>query len=505
MSEFLLPKGYRNTDVIQKRLLNSPEDLFIRRGQNRALKLFHEMAARVPAYQDFLSKNNINPSSIRNAEDMGRVPTIDKDNYLRAYPKEQMCWDGDFGRGRWTISTTSGSTGKPYYFPREASQDWQYAIMADLYLRNNFQIQSKTTLYIVAFPMGAWIGGLFTYEALRLIADSAGYDLSIITPGIHKQGVIDAVKELGDSFDQIIIGAYAPFLKDILDDGKQEGIDWKKYDLGFVFSAEAFSESFRDYVIDVSAPEDIYRFSLNHYGTVDQGTLAHETPESVYIRRRLIQDDKLDLIFPEKHRQPTFAQYNPELFYFEQEENNLICSSYSGLPLVRYNLKDYGGIITKKDVYSVLTEAGIDIKAGLLKAGIAKGRWNLPFIYIYERDDFSVSYYSFLIYPDTVRRALLGQEASLLSTGKFSMHSDYGSRGRQHLKIHIELRKGVVENENIKMKLRDIIHEKLTKESSEYTETFKEVGEVVKPLVELWGYEHAEHFKSGSKQQWVKK
>lgn len=505
MSELLLPKGYREAGVIQKRLLDSSEDMFIRRGRNRALKLFHEMARRVPAYQDFLSKNNVSPSSIREAEDLGKVPIIDKDNYLRAYPREELCWDGDFGRGRRTISTTSGSTGKPYYFPREASQDWQYAVMAELYLRKNFSIQDKTTLYIVAFPMGAWIGGLFTYEALRIVADRGGYDLSVITPGIYKQGVIDAVKELGDSFDQIIIGAYAPFLKDILDDGKHEGIDWGKYDLGFVFSAESFSENFRDYVIDMTSPDDIYRFSLNHYGTVDQGTLAHETPESIFIRRRLVQEDRLDLLFPQKHRQPTLAQYNPELFYFEQEENNLICSSYSGLPLVRYNLQDYGGIVTKKDAYSALSAAGIDIEGELSAAGIAKDRWNLPFIYIYERDDFSVSYYSFLIYPETIRRALLALEASSVSTGKFSMHSDYGNRGRQHLTIHVELKKGSTESEEIKARLKDIIHEKLLKESSEYAETYKQIGEVVKPIIELWDYEHDEHFRPGGKQKWVKK
>ena len=503
MSKLLLPRGYSKAEVIQKRLLKDSEDLFVRRGQKRALRLFHEMASRVPAYQDFLSKNNVNPVSVRSTEDLGKVPTIDKDNYLRSYPREQLCWDGDFGRGRRTISTTSGSTGKPYYFPREASQDSQYAAMAELYLRANFSIQDKTTLYIVAFPMGAWIGGLFTYEALRIVADR-GYDLSVITPGIHKQGVIDAVKELGDSFDQIIIGAYAPFLKDILDDGKHAGIDWSKYDLGFVFSAEAFSENFRDYVIGVTAPDDIYRFSLNHYGTVDQGTLAHETPESIFIRRRLIQENKLGLLFPEKHRQPTFAQYNPELFYFEQEGNNLICSSYSGLPLFRYNLKDYGGLVTKNDTYATLSKAGIDIETELSAADI-KHRWNLPFIYIYERDDFSVSYYSFLIYPDTVRRALLRQKASSLSTGKFSMHTDYGSTGRQHLKIHVELRRDVQEDEDIKVALRDIIHEKLLKESSEYAETYNQVGEVVKPLIELWDYEHDEHFKPGGKQKWVRK
>lgn len=504
MSKLLLPRGYRNAELLQQKLNTYPESYFIKRGGKRALKLFHEMAARVPAYKDFLSGHGVDSRTVKTLEDFKKVPTIDKDNYLRKYTKEQLCWDGDFGHGRWTISTTSGSTGKPYYFPREASQDWQYAMMAELYLRNNFSIQDKTTLYVVAFPMGAWIGGLFTYEALRIIADHGVYDLSVITPGINKQEVINAVKELGGSYDQVIIGAYAPFLKDILDDGKREGLDWDSYNLGFIFSAEAFSENFRDYVIRMTGPDNENKFSLNHYGTVDQGTLAHETPESIFIRRKLVKSNQLDLLFPEKHRQPTFAQYNPEMFYFEQEGSNLLASSYSGIPLVRYDLKDYGGIISKKSVYSILSKNGIDIDSELTGAGITND-WNLPFLYVYERNDFSVSYYSFLVYPDTIRRALHQDEVSDAATGKFNMHADYDESGRQLLVVNIELKHSIDKNSDLAVKLQNIIHDRLLKESSEYNETFKQVGEVVKPVIKLWDYEDPLHFKPGGKQKWVKK
>lgn len=500
----VIPRGYKNIKRLQKRLNNYPEDYFYKKGEQRSLKLFKEMARHVPAYKDFLKKQGVNPKHIKNTADFSKIPPIDKDNYLRKYDKKQLCWRGNFGHGRWTVSTTSGSTGKPYYFPRQASQDWQYALTADLYLRQNFSIQNKKTLYIVAFPMGAWIGGVFTYEALRILADQSNYDLSIITPGIHKQEVINAVKELGDSFDQIIIGAYAPFLKDILDDGKREGVNWEKYSLGFIFSAEAFSESFRDYVADITEPKDIYSFSLNHYGTVDQGTLAHETPESVLIRRRLVAGKQLNVLFPEKTRQPTFAQYNPELFYFEQENDNLLCSTYSGLPLFRYDLKDYGGLISKKEVYSKLLGSGIDIEQEYSTLQL-KNRWNLPFLYIYERNDFSVSYYSFLIYPDSVRRALHDKEIVQAVSGKFSMLSDYDKKGRQLLHIHIETKSNVSKSVTLKTKLQTVIHNKLLEESSEYNETYKQVGEVVKPVIELWDYESPVHFNSGGKHKWVKK
>ncbi len=505
MNKLLLPAGYQDIPSLQARLSQEPEESWHKRGQDRALELFQAMASRVPAYQDFLKARNFSPSQVRDIGDFYTIPVVDKDNYLRKYPYEMLCWDGEFAQKRWVISTTSGSTGQPFYFPRQASQDWQYAMMAELYLRSNFSIHSRSTLYIVAFPMGAWIGGLFTYEALKIVADHGDYSLSIITPGIHKQEVINAVKQLGHQFDQVIIGAYAPFLKDILDDGVRQGIEWADYHLGVVFSAEAFSENFRDYVIGMTGSREPLKATLNHYGTVDLGTMAHETPESILIRRTLLQSNQLDALFPEKTQQPTLAQYNPELFYFEAEDHNLLCSAYSGLPLVRYNLKDYGGILPRGELQDRLSRAGVDTPTLAQEQGISDTLWNLPFVYIYERNDFSVSYYAFLVYPDTIRRALEDSELAQIVTGKFTMLVEYDDTGRQRLHINIEGKSGISPSDDTAQHLQEILHTSLQAESSEYRETAKTVGEVVKPLVKLWEYEDPTYFKPGTKQKWVKK
>ncbi|MHB1865369.1 MAG: phenylacetate--CoA ligase family protein [Candidatus Saccharimonadales bacterium] len=505
MSYLLLPKGYRNAELLQSRLHSEQEIKWQRRGERRALKLFHEMALRVPAYRDFLASRKFSPNRVKNINDFALIPPIDKDNYLRKYEKHMLCWDGNFSHGQWVISSTSGSTGNPYYFPREASQDWQYAITAELYLRSNFNIQDRSTLYIVAFPMGAWIGGLFTYEAIKIISQNSSYDLSVITPGIHKQEVINAVKQLGHHFDQIIIGAYAPFLKDILDDGRRAGVHWEKYNVGFIFSAEAFSERFRDFVIEECKVDNPLKSTLNHYGTVDLGTMAHETPESILIRRKLVEGAKLKLLFPESNRQPTFAQYNPELFYFEEVSNNLYCTAYSGLPLVRYDLKDYGGVIKGKDVHSKLMNGGIHIDKLIAESKISDTIWNLPFVYVYERNDFSVSYYSFLIYPDTIRRALQSIELKKHVTGKFSMQSDYDKDGRQRLHVHVETKYGVIHEDSLNALIKKSLHDVLVKESSEYREVSRIIGDDAKPIVYLWDYEDPTHFKSGVKQRWVVK
>ena len=501
----LLPKGYRNAELLHRRLQHESETRWHHRGANRALQQFFAMSDRVPAYRDFLKSQNFSPRSVQGIADFKRIPIADKDNYLRKYPREMLCWDGKFAQGQWVISSSSGSTGNPYYFPRERTQDSQYAITAELYLRSNFQIHRHSTLYIVAFPMGAWIGGLFTYEALKMVVEYGNYNMSIVTPGIHKQEVINAVKQLGSSFDQIIIGAYAPFLKDILDDGKREGVEWEKYKLGFVFSAEAFTEKFRDYVLKTTGITDPFTRTLNHYGTADLGTMAHETPESILIRRTLVEKDSLTTLFPESKRQPTFAQYNPELFYFESEGDNLLCTSYSGLPLIRYNLKDYGGLIGRAEAHNLLSEKGINVEALIAQEGIEDTIWNLPFVYIYERNDFSVSYYAFQLYPDTIRRALQHDGLEYAVTGKFTMFVDYNDAGRQQLNIHVELKHGVQPSEELMSTVLEGIQEKLIQESSEYRETYKMVGPEAMPHIYLWDYGDPTYFHPGTKQKWVVK
>lgn len=505
MTKLLKPRGTNNIQQLEANLQNKGEAYWQRRGREATFRQFHQMVERVPAYKAFLQRQKFSPNGVRYPSDITKIPSVDKDNYLRVFPKKDLCWDGNLEQGQHVISTTSGSTGRPYYFPREKLQDWQYALYAELYMRGNFDITHKSTLYIVGFPMGAWIGGVFTYEALRMVGANNNYNLSIITPGIHKQEILNAIKQLGGEYDQIIIGAYAPFLKDILDDGIDQDINWKELNVSFVFSAEAFTEQFRDYVIKTTKPQNEFTFSLNHYGTVDQGTHAHETPESIFIRRSLVEKNSLTTLFPESIKQPTFCQYNPLLFYFEEVNNSLYCSSYSGLPLVRYDLKDYGGIVSRKTVHQKMTELGIDVTAEAKKNNFEHTLWDLPFLYIYERNDFSVSYYSFLLYPDTVRRALLKPDLLKFVTSKFTMLVEYNKAGRQELKIHIELKKSVDKSKELTVKLEQAIHDSLVTESSEYREVFKMLGDVARPHIVLWEYEDNNYFKPGAKQKWVMK
>lgn len=500
-----LPRQLSDASKLQKRLKTKPETYWQRRGERMALGLFREMVHRVPAYKDFLAKYEFNPRSVKTIEDFKRVPLIDKDNYLRQYPREALCWDGKFADQRWVVSTTSGSTGEPFYFPRTDLQDEYYALTAELYLRENFQIQHKRTLYIDAFAMGAWIGGLFTYEAVKRVA-ARGYNLSIITPGINKAEVINSVRKLGPDFDQVIIGCYPPIMKDIIDLGLEEGLDWGKCNLGIVFSAEGFSEEFRDYIVKFAKLPNQYTSTLNHYGTVDLGTMSHETPLSIMVRQQAVQDSELfEGIFGDVTKQPTLTQYLPEMFYFEQVDNGVVCSSYAGIPLVRYDLKDHGGVLTFEDVENVYYKRGHNLRTELKTHGLAHTAWNLPFVYVYERSDFSVTFSGAQIYPEEVRRALLRGGLEHKVSGKFTMVAGYDKSANNYLEINIELKNGVQASQALVAEVTKAIVQALLKENSEYRVLYGEYKTALDPKVKLWPKSDPLYFDGIGKQKWVQK
>lgn len=499
-----IPRSFKNVDWLLGKLKREQEYFWVRRGEKRVLSLFRQMAIRVPAYKDFLKKNKLKPDKIKSIKDFKYIPPIDKKNYLRAYPVESLCWDGKFDEKRWTISTNSGSTGEPFYFPREIEQDWQYAILAELYLLNNFQINKKSTLYLDCFAMGAWIGGLFTYEAIRLLAESGKYKLTIFTPGIFKDEIYKALRNLGPKFDQVIIGGYPPFVKDIVDDGMKLGIKWKKYNLGFIFSAEGFTEEFRDYIYRKSGVKNYFTASLNHYGTADMGTMAHETPVTILIRKLVNANPKLtSSIFPEMNRLPTLAQFLPELFYFEEENNVLYCSAYSGLPFVRYDLKDYGGILGFGEVLDKLSVSGLNLDSKIRENAI--NYWRLPFVYLYERSDFVVKLYGANIFPETIRRALSDKSFEQYLTGKFAMIVRYGKAQNQYLEINIELKRGCTISKKIKDRISTFLVNRLLEENSEYSSNYKSDPNRQKPKLIFHQYGNPVFFKPGAKQKWVLK
>lgn len=491
------------TEKFRDYLFNSSEKVFNKKGQKMYLQLFSEMVKHVPAYKEFLKENKFS-KKINTFEDLKDLPLLDKNSYLRKYPLEDLTWNGNFCDS-YTISVNSGSTGEPFYFPRTQDQDWQYALVAEQYLINNFNIDKKTTLYINTFAMGVWIGGLFTFEAIRLLSEKGKYNLSLINTGIHKDEIFRAIKNLGGKFDQIIIGGYPPFVKDILDLGEAQNIRWRKYNLCFIFSAEGFSEEFREYIYRKSGIKNYYLGSLNHYGTADMGTMAHETPLTILIRKLANENMSLKKdLFGRSDTLPTLAQYIPEMFYFESVNGILVCSAFSGLPLCRYNLKDTGGVLTYSEVKKILLQHSYDLDEEVQKNNLSSYVTKLPFVFLFERDDFVVKLYGANIYPETIRHVLQKSRYENKLSGKFTILVKLDKNLNQRLVVNLELKSGVVKNINKRLLVNDIVSQ-LRKENSEYNSNYISSPLKQRPIIKLWEFESELYFKPGGKQKWIKR
>lgn len=472
-----------------------------------ALQLFTMVSKDVPAYRKFLKAKSFRQSGGTSMRYFQRVPIIDKDTYLRTASLSDLCWGGNLKASRMVISATSGSSGEPFYFPRTSDQDLQYAALAEMYLRSNFSIHTKSTLYIVGWGMGVWIGGVFSYSSIRIVAERGGYNLSIITPGTNQDEILKAVTTLGPLYDQVIIGGYPPMIKDLVDEGNRRNIEWKKYTVKFIFSAEGFSEQFREYIFRNAEMKNIYRDTLNHYGTVDLGTMAHETPLSILIRRLAREHEGLNMdLFGEPHRQPTFAQYIPELFYFEELGGRVVCTAMSGLPLVRYDLKDSGGIKTKKEVYDLCRKHGIDIEKEIRLAHIEDTIWNVPFVYVFERSDFTVKLSGANIYPEEIRRALDDQHIAQFVTGKCTISVDVDEHMDQCLMVHVELKRSQSATKELRKTIQDEVVSELRQHNSEYAYLYKNLPpERMTPHVTLWPFGEPPFFSAAGKHRWVRK
>lgn len=472
-----------------------------------ALSLFQHASVSIPAYKRMIIRAHIAARKIQTMQDFSRVPPISKDSYLRTSSLTDLCWDGDLATKQLTISATSGSTGEPFYFPRTKEQDLQYAAVAEMYLLTNFKIHERKTLYIIGWGMGVWIGGVFSYAAVRIVAERGTYPLSVITCGPSQDEILKAVKHLGANYDQVIIGGYPPMIKDLVDEGNRRHIGWVDYHVKFIFSAEGFSEEFRDYVCEHTGIQNPFTDTLNHYGTVDLGTMAHETPVSILIRRLAQTNPRInEALFGHPHRQPTLAQYIPELFFFEEVNAGLLCTGHSGLPLVRYDLLDSGGVKTLREVTKIFSDFGIDLLHELDRKKLGDTLYNLPFVYVFERSDFTVKFFGANIYPQEIRRALEHKTLVSSVTGKCTMSADWNTQMDQTLTINVELQPQIPIDTTLLKEIETRVIEELSAHNSEYANNMKNMGRGrLTPIIACHSYQSAPFFAVSGKHKWVRK
>ncbi|HVI97040.1 MAG TPA: phenylacetate--CoA ligase family protein [Anaeromyxobacter sp.] len=464
------------------------------------LALFHDVAASVPAYRAFLEAQRVDPAAVRTPDDLATLPLVTKDGYVRRYPLAERCRGGTLS-GSDFVAVSSGSTGEPTLWPRSLSDELVVATRFEQVFHDAFEADRRRTLAVVCFPLGTWVGGMFTASCLRHLA-LKGYPITTVTPGNNRAEILRAVRALAASFEQTVLLGYPPFLKDVVDAGLADGLRWSEHHVKLVLAGEVFSEEWRGLMAERAGLARPLHDAASLYGTADAGVLGNETPLSVCIRRFLAQRaDAARALFGEA-RLPTLVQYDPSARWLEEHDGTLVISADGGAPLVRYHLDDTGGVVPYGVMIARLRDLGLDAEAEVRRAG-ARGVRPLPFAYVFGRAHFAVSYYGANVFPETVSLALEQPETRDWVTGKFVIEVKEDAARDRRLDVAVELAPGAEARADRVSALEDAIVSVLLRLDSEFASYVP--PERQRLHVSLWPAGHPEYFPPGVKHRYARK
>jgi phenylacetate-CoA ligase len=425
-----------------------------------ALEIFRSAAERVPAYRRFLAAHGVDAEQVRTLDDFRRLPVTTKETYHRPNPLADLCLDGDLS-GCDMLAMSSGSSGEPTVWPRFVADELGSAARFEQVLAEAFEAEQRSTLVVVCFALGTWVGGMYTTACCRHIA-AKGYPLTVVTPGHQKPEILRVLRALAPLYDQIVLCGYPPFLKDLIDEGKHSGFEWERHAVRIVMAGEVFSESWRTLVTERIGANDPTRVSASLYGTADGGVLANETPLSIALRRFLAEHPAAAHELFGEARLPTLCQYDPLHRYFEQEpDGSLLFSGAGSVPLVRYKILDRGGIIPYAQLLAFIKKRGFS-------ADVSRAR-QLPFVYVFGRSSFAVSFYGANVYPENVAPALEQQPFASLTTGKFVMQVRHDAEQNAALEIAVELGRAVAASAQLAADIAAALRRQIERQNSEFS------------------------------------
>jgi phenylacetate-CoA ligase len=476
-----------------------------------ALALFHEVTESVPAYRAFLAEHQVEPRRIRTPEDFRALPLVTKESYLTRHPLAALCRGGRLESCD-MIAVSSGSTGKPTFWPRFMADELPIAVRFEQVFHDSFQADARRTFAVVCFALGTWVGGMFTAACCRYLA-AKGYPITVVTPGNNREEIWRVARELAPQFEQTVLLGYPPFLKDVIDGGIAQGLDWRPLKVKLVMAGEVFSEEWRSLVGERLGSTDFCYDSASLYGTADAGVLGNETPLSVRIRRFLAEKPEAARQLFGESRLPTLVQYDPFVRYFETladgdgggstaARRTLLFTGSNGVPLIRYHIADSGGLVGYDEMLRFLADWGFDPLAELGGHGW-RGVRALPFVYVFGRANFTVSYFGANIYPENVAVGLEQPEVSRWVTGKFVLQAKEGLDEAPHLAIAVELAPCIDADESKRETIADSILTQLLRLNSEFANYTP--AEYRRPCITLHATGDPDWFPLGIKHRYVRR
>ena len=393
----------------------------------RLARVVAEAVAHVPAYRDALDRLGVRPEQIRGVRDFQtHVPVIDKASWFGAHDVRALCRGAslDDAVGAYTSSGYSGT----FSFGLETASDAARIVQrVDAMLAVFFGADQRRTLLVNALPMGVRVP-----SSLVAVADT----------GLRADAVHSVIRKLGPEFAQTILIGEHPFLKRVLEEGADAGIDWKSRVVHMVTGAEVMPENFRAYAggilgHDETRPDRGY--IVMSLGISEVGlSIGQETPLCQRIRRLAHGEARLrQALFGEAPFCGTVVRYSPEDYFIETPIQNgrpsLIITTLDHarkVPLVRYATGDWARACPAAEMRDILEASGHDVEPEGLD-------W--PFLLMWGRGR-SIVINGTPVFPEQIKEAMYADPAvAAATTANFRMEAQ-----RQRLAVRFQLRPRVL-------------------------------------------------------------
>jgi len=395
------------------------QPLLARIGMMRAQAVFVKAKDCCPAYQKFLSAEGYKGSSSWKLE---RLPVMTKENYVKKYSIEERCYNGQIPAAGVVIDESSGSSGLPNNWVRSAEE------RADVkhILQLNYQLIYRDTgcILLNCFALGPWATGMNVSMSL--------VDVGILKSiGPDQKKLENTLQMFGSGYRYLVFG-YPPFIKSFVD---STTLDLKQYLMDLIVGGEGISESLRTYLLQH------FKTVVSSYGASDlEINIGVETPLTIQLRRLCLEDRKLCRDLFGRETPPMIFQYNALDYIVETNESGellfTIGRQTSAAPKLRYNLKDFGGVLTYCDLRDKLLQNNIAVE------DLPGPQSHFPILFVFGRADLTVPFYGAKVYPTDIEDIINAHPVLVRQINSFQLSSYEDEQINRRLRIHLETVKG---------------------------------------------------------------
>jgi phenylacetate-CoA ligase len=419
--------------MFEKKAIKS-QSIGDRRKANKHAQLAFQ---HIPAYRGFLAEHGINNSNF----DFEQLPLTDKQNYFSSWPYSKLIPKDHFNEILYVLRS-SGSSGRPFYWPQLKSQYRNYDSQLERLLIHLLDVNKKKTLCIVGLALGSWIGGELVSWVLKNISLRAKYPLTVFSPGNQHEEILDMIKEAGSLPDQILIFLCPSAISQLFALAKHKKITLPYKKLRFGMIGEPFSEEFRRNITDychMAFPEIIM---ASIYGAADTGMIGVETKFSIALRHLLDADSKVREALEIGRPLPNLYHITARDTYIESIGKELVFTRWQGVPLMRYNLHDEGGIFCWNKIKDALRRLKLSEENEKIKSMILNNYFLPDLIAIHGRTDGMIILCGTNITESMLLLAMEDPELKKTCSGAFKVRLAVEPDGRQILCWDIELSPG---------------------------------------------------------------